>query len=113
MFLSIKDGGSELLQMLLGRRQEVCDGLKLPIEEVELSMGMSTDFEHAVSFRPFLQFYNTLSYRCRNVTLEAQDNKTISIIATSLLTILGILLIFFSVLWNFSVPFRIENVSST
>lgn len=36
--------------MLLGRRQEVCDTLKIPQEEVELSMGMSTDFEHAVSF---------------------------------------------------------------
>uniref|UniRef100_A0A1A8AVP4 Pyridoxal phosphate homeostasis protein n=1 Tax=Nothobranchius furzeri TaxID=105023 RepID=A0A1A8AVP4_NOTFU len=36
-------------QMLLSRRQEVCDSLKLPLEEVELSMGMSTDFEHAVS----------------------------------------------------------------
>lgn len=35
--------------MLLSHRQEVCDALKLPQEEVELSMGMSTDFEHAVS----------------------------------------------------------------
>ncbi|XP_074499273.1 pyridoxal phosphate homeostasis protein isoform X2 [Sebastes fasciatus] len=35
-------------RMLLSRRQEVCDGLKLPPEEVELSMGMSTDFEHAI-----------------------------------------------------------------
>nr|XP_040049158.1 pyridoxal phosphate homeostasis protein [Gasterosteus aculeatus aculeatus] len=35
-------------QMLLARRQEVCDGLKLPLEDVELSMGMSTDFEHAI-----------------------------------------------------------------
>ncbi|CAJ1055111.1 pyridoxal phosphate homeostasis protein isoform X1 [Xyrichtys novacula] len=35
-------------QMLLSRRQEVCDNLKLPMEEVELSMGMSTDFEHAI-----------------------------------------------------------------
>lgn len=37
--------------MLLSRRQELCDSLKLPLEEVELSMGMSTDFEHAVSTR--------------------------------------------------------------
>lgn len=37
--------------MLLARRQEVCDGLKLPLEDVELSMGMSTDFEHAVRTR--------------------------------------------------------------
>lgn len=38
--------------MLLTRRQEVCDSLKLPLEDVELSMGMSTDFEHAVSVIP-------------------------------------------------------------
>ena len=30
----------------------MCDTLKLPLEEVELSMGMSTDFEHAVSVIP-------------------------------------------------------------
>ncbi|XP_026728922.1 pyridoxal phosphate homeostasis protein [Trichoplusia ni] len=29
-------------------RQEVCENLKLDINEVELSMGMSTDFEHAI-----------------------------------------------------------------
>ncbi|KAG9354435.1 hypothetical protein JZ751_001144 [Albula glossodonta] len=28
--------------------QELCDSLQLPLEEVELSMGMSTDFEHAI-----------------------------------------------------------------
>lgn len=39
--------------MLLSRRQEVCDSLKLPLEEVELSMGMSTDFEHAVSITSY------------------------------------------------------------
>lgn len=32
----------------------MCDSLKLPLDEVELSMGMSTDFEHAVSFFFFL-----------------------------------------------------------
>lgn len=31
-------------------RQEVCQKLNLNIEDVELSMGMSTDFEHAVRF---------------------------------------------------------------
>lgn len=36
-------------QALLSRRQEVCASLQLPLEDVELSMGMSTDFEHAVS----------------------------------------------------------------
>lgn len=34
-------------------RQEVCENLKLDINEVELSMGMSTDFEHAVSLFSF------------------------------------------------------------
>ncbi|CAG9794830.1 unnamed protein product [Diatraea saccharalis] len=29
-------------------RQEVCENLKLDINQVELSMGMSTDFEHAI-----------------------------------------------------------------
>lgn len=38
--------------MLLSHRQEVCNSLKIPQEEVELSMGMSTDFEHAVSNTP-------------------------------------------------------------
>ncbi|CAL1606879.1 unnamed protein product [Knipowitschia caucasica] len=35
-------------QMLLSRRQELCESLKMPLDEVELSMGMSNDFEHAV-----------------------------------------------------------------
>ncbi|KAM9855969.1 pyridoxal phosphate homeostasis protein [Aulostomus maculatus] len=35
-------------QVLLSRRLEVCDTLKMPLEEVELSMGMSNDFEHAI-----------------------------------------------------------------
>lgn len=30
-------------------RQEVCDNLNLDINKVELSMGMSTDYAHAVS----------------------------------------------------------------
>lgn len=37
------------LQVLLSLRQEVCEKLNLPMEKVELSMGMSTDFQHAVS----------------------------------------------------------------
>uniref|UniRef100_A0A8D3D481 Pyridoxal phosphate homeostasis protein n=1 Tax=Scophthalmus maximus TaxID=52904 RepID=A0A8D3D481_SCOMX len=41
-------GANPDFQMLLSRRQELCDSLKLPMEEVELSMGMSTDFEHAI-----------------------------------------------------------------
>ncbi|CAI9593105.1 unnamed protein product [Staurois parvus] len=36
-------------QLLLKQREEVCEKLGLPAEEVELSMGMSSDFEHAVS----------------------------------------------------------------
>lgn len=37
------------LQVLLSLRQEVCEKLNLPLDKVELSMGMSTDFQHAVS----------------------------------------------------------------
>ncbi len=39
--------------MLLKRREVVCESLKIPEEQVELSMGMSTDFEHAVSVASF------------------------------------------------------------
>ena len=39
--------------MLLSLRQEVCEKLNLPVEKVELSMGMSTDFQHAVSLVSF------------------------------------------------------------
>lgn len=35
--------------MLAKCRQEVCEKLNIDVENVELSMGMSTDFEHAVS----------------------------------------------------------------
>nr|XP_060643009.1 pyridoxal phosphate homeostasis protein [Anolis sagrei ordinatus] len=35
-------------QMLISLRQEMCDKLNIPIEKVELSMGMSTDFQHAI-----------------------------------------------------------------
>lgn len=35
--------------MLLSQRKKLCDNLNLPMEDVELSMGMSNDFEHAVS----------------------------------------------------------------
>ncbi|XP_030057817.1 pyridoxal phosphate homeostasis protein isoform X1 [Microcaecilia unicolor] len=35
-------------QVLISLRQEVCEKLKIPHEKVELSMGMSMDFEHAI-----------------------------------------------------------------
>lgn len=44
----LSNGPNPDFQMLLSRRQEVCDSLKIPFENVELSMGMSTDFEHAI-----------------------------------------------------------------
>ncbi|XP_030625181.1 pyridoxal phosphate homeostasis protein isoform X2 [Chanos chanos] len=44
----LSEGPNPDFQMLLKRRQEVCESLHLPVEEVELSMGMSTDFEHAI-----------------------------------------------------------------
>lgn len=36
-------------QMLLRLRQELCEKLNIPVDQVELSMGMSADFQHAVS----------------------------------------------------------------
>lgn len=44
----LADGPNPDFQALLSRRQEVCASLQLPLEDVELSMGMSTDFEHAI-----------------------------------------------------------------
>lgn len=37
------------LQCLVKRKAEVCEKLHLAADQVELSMGMSHDFEHAVS----------------------------------------------------------------
>ncbi|KAF5894091.1 proline synthase co-transcribed bacterial protein-like, partial [Clarias magur] len=43
----LSEGPNPDFQILLKHRQEVCESLNLPVEQVELSMGMSTDFEHA------------------------------------------------------------------
>lgn len=67
-----------VLQMLLSRRQELCDSLKLPLEEVELSMGMSTDFEHAVSARiTFLMKFSSGLREC-SVQLSKMEEKYLS-----------------------------------
>ncbi|XP_051780218.1 pyridoxal phosphate homeostasis protein [Erpetoichthys calabaricus] len=44
----LSEGPNPDFQMLLSKRREVCDTLKLPLDKVELSMGMSMDFEHAI-----------------------------------------------------------------
>ncbi|XP_071655458.1 pyridoxal phosphate homeostasis protein isoform X1 [Patagioenas fasciata] len=44
----LSKGPNPDFQMLLSLRQEVCEKLNLPVEKVELSMGMSTDFQHAI-----------------------------------------------------------------
>ncbi|XP_040545290.1 pyridoxal phosphate homeostasis protein isoform X2 [Gallus gallus] len=44
----LSKGPNPDFQVLLSLRQEVCEKLNLPIEKVELSMGMSTDFQHAI-----------------------------------------------------------------
>ncbi|KAK3518536.1 hypothetical protein QTP70_001503 [Hemibagrus guttatus] len=44
----LSEGPNPDFQILLKRREEVCECLNLPLEHVELSMGMSTDFEHAI-----------------------------------------------------------------
>lgn len=54
--------------MLLSRRQEVSDTLKIPPEDVELSMGMSTDFEHAVNSCKFLPVMARFSFHNHMIT---------------------------------------------
>ncbi|XP_078095788.1 pyridoxal phosphate homeostasis protein isoform X2 [Mustelus asterias] len=44
----LREGPNPDFQVLVTRRTELCDQLKLPLERVELSMGMSTDYEHAI-----------------------------------------------------------------
>ncbi|XP_048369368.1 pyridoxal phosphate homeostasis protein [Sphaerodactylus townsendi] len=44
----VSQGPNPDFQMLISLRQEVCEKLHIPIEKVELSMGMSTDFQHAI-----------------------------------------------------------------
>lgn len=56
------------LQILLKRREEVCESLNLPLEQVELSMGMSTDFEHAVSYQlSLIKFVQICFKTCNSV----------------------------------------------
>lgn len=43
---------SSLCQVLLSLREELCRKLSIPADQVELSMGMSMDFQHAVSVLP-------------------------------------------------------------
>nr|XP_006625657.1 PREDICTED: proline synthase co-transcribed bacterial homolog protein [Lepisosteus oculatus] len=44
----LSEGPNPDFQNLLARRRELCESMKLPLEKVELSMGMSNDFEHAI-----------------------------------------------------------------
>ncbi|ROL43161.1 Pyridoxal phosphate homeostasis protein [Anabarilius grahami] len=44
----LSEGPNPDFQMLLKHRNEVCESLKIPAEQIELSMGMSNDFEHAI-----------------------------------------------------------------
>jgi hypothetical protein len=43
-------------QVLLSLREELCRKLGIPTDQVELSMGMSGDFQHAVSILPCAAF---------------------------------------------------------
>ncbi|XP_034060933.1 pyridoxal phosphate homeostasis protein isoform X1 [Gymnodraco acuticeps] len=54
-------------QTLLGRRQQLCDGLQMPLEQVELSMGMSTDFDHAVSIAPHQHLEHKYQSKCGQI----------------------------------------------
>lgn len=44
----LSQGPNPDFQRLLSLRQELCEKLGLPVEQVELSMGMSVDFQHAI-----------------------------------------------------------------
>ncbi|KAG8446439.1 hypothetical protein GDO86_014046 [Hymenochirus boettgeri] len=44
----ITEGPNPDFQRLLAQREEVCEKLRLAVDTVELSMGMSSDFEHAI-----------------------------------------------------------------
>ncbi|XP_075457519.1 pyridoxal phosphate homeostasis protein [Ascaphus truei] len=44
----VTEGINPDFQVLLAQRQEVCEKLGLQVEAMELSMGMSADFEHAI-----------------------------------------------------------------
>lgn len=70
-------------QALVDCKKDVCEKLKLNPSEIELSMGMSDDFEHAVSiqFNIYINEYNIHSqflmlliycYFCANVIMFKQ-----------------------------------------
>ncbi|XP_072835187.2 pyridoxal phosphate homeostasis protein [Pogona vitticeps] len=44
----LSQGPNPDFQLLISLRQDLCDKLNIPTEDVELSMGMSTDFQHAI-----------------------------------------------------------------
>ncbi|XP_034617846.1 pyridoxal phosphate homeostasis protein [Trachemys scripta elegans] len=44
----LSKGPNPDFQVLISLRQDVCEKLNIPIEKVELSMGMSTDYQHAI-----------------------------------------------------------------
>ncbi|ERE89619.1 pyridoxal phosphate homeostasis protein [Cricetulus griseus] len=44
----LSQGPNPDFQMLLRLRQELCEKLNIPVDQVELSMGMSADFQHAI-----------------------------------------------------------------
>ncbi|XP_037687292.1 pyridoxal phosphate homeostasis protein isoform X1 [Choloepus didactylus] len=44
----LSQGPNPDFQMLLSLRKELCEKLNIPTEQVELSMGMSGDFQHAI-----------------------------------------------------------------
>lgn len=44
----LSQGPNPDFQVLLRLRQELCEKLSIPVEQVELSMGMSGDFQHAI-----------------------------------------------------------------
>ena len=60
-----------IFQKLVEHRVKVCEAFSLEPSQVELSMGMSTDFEHAVS----LSFFFKLTY------IELKYNNIFNVIS--------------------------------
>ena len=61
-----------LLQALVKCREEVCSALNLRLDEVELSMGMSSDFEHAVSYPGFILLITSSLFLLNFISLPSR-----------------------------------------
>ncbi|KAJ7305129.1 hypothetical protein JRQ81_011000 [Phrynocephalus forsythii] len=63
-------------QLLISLRQELCSKLNIPIEDVELSMGMSTDFQHAIEVGSTNVRIGSTIFGERDYTKKPSSDKT-------------------------------------